>query len=256
MDSLSGVYVLFSNFMLLHPYFWGWCSFYIIYKYGKYPLKLTFTVKTNGWILISNTWIVRSLSISKIQNYNINFRLPWCLRLEKNPLAMWETWVWFLGWEDPLEEDMATHSSILAWGIPMDRGAWWAAVLGSQRVGTTKHSNRTQNAWDRWPLDSTLVWWGCSCLERNVTCETALQSACTKGSIHFPQTKTTFFTSLQGICFLIQLCSLPASHPCASLCKTDTDTCRYFKSWLSVASSKKLSWNFIVQVIGFYFLPL
>ena len=114
--------------------------------------------------------------------------------------------------------DMATYSNILAWGIPMDRGAWWAAVLGSQRVGTTKHSNRTQNAWDRWPLDSTLVWWGCSCLERNVTCETALQSASTKGSIHFPQTKTTFFTSLQGICFLIQLCSLPASHPCASLC--------------------------------------
>ena len=33
----------------------------------------------------------------------------------------------FLGWEDPLEEDMATHSSILAWRIPMDRGAWHAA---------------------------------------------------------------------------------------------------------------------------------
>ena len=32
----------------------------------------------------------------------------------KNPPAMWETWVQSLGWEDPLEEDMATHSSILA----------------------------------------------------------------------------------------------------------------------------------------------
>ena len=31
-----------------------------------------------------------------------------------------------LGWEDPLEEGMATHSSILAWRIPMDRGTWWA----------------------------------------------------------------------------------------------------------------------------------
>ena len=30
-----------------------------------------------------------------------------------------------LGWEDPLEEGMATHSSILAWRIPVDRGAWW-----------------------------------------------------------------------------------------------------------------------------------
>ena len=46
-------------------------------------------------------------------------------------------WVRSLGQEDPLEEGMATHSSILAWGIPWDRGAWRAAV---HRV--TK--NRTQ----------------------------------------------------------------------------------------------------------------
>ena len=47
----------------------------------------------------------------------------------KNPLAMQETketWVRSLDWEDPLEEGMATHSSILAWRIPMDREAWWA----------------------------------------------------------------------------------------------------------------------------------
>ena len=44
--------------------------------------------------------------------------------------AMWETWAWSLGWEDPLEEDTASHSSILAWRIPMDRKAWWAAVHG------------------------------------------------------------------------------------------------------------------------------
>ena len=43
---------------------------------------------------------------------------------------MWETWVRSLGWEDPLEGGMATHSSILAWRIPMDTGAWWAIVLG------------------------------------------------------------------------------------------------------------------------------
>jgi len=41
----------------------------------------------------------------------------------KNPPAMWDPWVRSLGWEDPLEEGMATHSSILAWRIPMDRGA-------------------------------------------------------------------------------------------------------------------------------------
>ena len=44
-------------------------------------------------------------------------------QLVKNLPAMQETQVRFLGWEDPLEEGMATHSSILAWRIPMDRGA-------------------------------------------------------------------------------------------------------------------------------------
>ena len=44
----------------------------------------------------------------------------------KNPPAMQETQVPSLGQEDPLEEEMATHSSILAW--KMDRGAWWATV--------------------------------------------------------------------------------------------------------------------------------
>ena len=37
--------------------------------------------------------------------------------------VMWETWVKSLGWEDALEEGMTTHSSILAWRIPKDRGA-------------------------------------------------------------------------------------------------------------------------------------
>ena len=44
-------------------------------------------------------------------------------QMVKNLLAMLETWVRSLAWEDPLEEGMSTHSSILAWRIPMDRGA-------------------------------------------------------------------------------------------------------------------------------------
>ena len=54
----------------------------------------------------------------------------------KNLPAMWETWVQSLGWEDPLEEGMATHSSILAWKIPMDRGAWRATVQGVTKSWT------------------------------------------------------------------------------------------------------------------------
>ena len=49
-------------------------------------------------------------------------------QMVKNPPARWEAWVRSLGWEDPLEEGMAIHSSILAWRIPMDRGAWQATV--------------------------------------------------------------------------------------------------------------------------------
>ena len=47
---------------------------------------------------------------------------------------MQETWVQFLGREYPLEKGMATHTSILAWTIPMDRGAWGLQSMGSQRI--------------------------------------------------------------------------------------------------------------------------
>ena len=57
-------------------------------------------------------------------------------QMVKNPLAMQETWVQSLGWEDPLEECMATHSSILAWRIPMDRGDWRATVHGVAKSQT------------------------------------------------------------------------------------------------------------------------
>ena len=51
-------------------------------------------------------------------------------QMAKNPSAMLEIWDLSLGWEDPLEEGMTTHSSILAWRIPMDRGVWRATVHG------------------------------------------------------------------------------------------------------------------------------
>ena len=54
----------------------------------------------------------------------------------KNLPVMKETWAQFLGWEDPLGEGMTTHSSILAWTIPMDRGAWWATVHGVTKSRT------------------------------------------------------------------------------------------------------------------------
>ena len=57
-------------------------------------------------------------------------------QIVKNPPTMLETWVRYLGWEDPLEEGMATHSSIHAWRILMDRGAWQATVHGITKSWT------------------------------------------------------------------------------------------------------------------------
>ena len=56
-------------------------------------------------------------------------------QLVKNLPAMQETWVQSLGWEDPLEEGMATHHSILAWRIPWTEEAGGLQSIGSQRVG-------------------------------------------------------------------------------------------------------------------------
>ena len=75
----------------------------------------------------------------------------------KNPPAIWETWVQSVGWEDPLKEDMATHSSILAWRISMDRGVWCATVHGVTKSQTRqklsiahimyKHRKQHRSSW-------------------------------------------------------------------------------------------------------------
>jgi len=60
---------------------------------------------------------------------------------------MQETWVPFLGQEDPLEKEMATHSSILAWKNPMDRGVWRATVPGvAEELDTTERLNNNNKS--------------------------------------------------------------------------------------------------------------
>ena len=58
---------------------------------------------------------------------------PWVAQTVKSLPAMWETWVRSLGWEDPLEEGMATYSSILVWRIPWTEEPGGSTQL--QRVG-------------------------------------------------------------------------------------------------------------------------
>ena len=59
---------------------------------------------------------------------------PLVVQMMKNPSAMQETWVYSLGWKDPLEEGTATHSSILAWRMPWAIEPSGLQSMGSQRV--------------------------------------------------------------------------------------------------------------------------
>ena len=61
-------------------------------------------------------------------------------QLVENLPAMWETWIRSRGWDDPLEDGMATPFSILAWRIPMNRGAWLSIVHGITK-GQTRLSD-------------------------------------------------------------------------------------------------------------------
>ena len=68
-------------------------------------------------------------SPDQLPDYRCQVERDWAslvAQMVKNPPAMQETWVQPLGWEDPLEEGMATHSRILAWRIHMDRGVGYS----------------------------------------------------------------------------------------------------------------------------------
>ena len=91
------------------------------------------------WPFLLFCWLHGKLILPRLkltsgpENIMVDFILAmagFLAQMVKNLPAMWETWVQSLSWKDPLEEGMATHSSILAWRIPMDRGTWWATVHG------------------------------------------------------------------------------------------------------------------------------
>ena len=63
------------------------------------------------------------------------------------------------GWEDPLKNDIATHSSILDWRIPMDRGAWWATIHGIAESDTTERLSTAHiYIFHPYPFSSLIVW--------------------------------------------------------------------------------------------------
>ena len=90
------------------------------------------SVKVWMWISHSRPYAQLSTCVS----WSTNSGSPSLVaQLVKNPPAMPETLVQFLGWEDPLEKGMATHSSILAWRIPWTEEPGRLQSMGLQRVG-------------------------------------------------------------------------------------------------------------------------
>ena len=75
-------------------------------------------------------------------------------QMGKNLPAVLETWVQSLGWDDPLEKLMTTHSNILAWRISMDTGAWWAMYgpWGHRDSDTTEHSTACHSDFQLIPI--------------------------------------------------------------------------------------------------------
>ena len=73
-------------------------------------------------------------------------------QMVKNLPAMQENWVQSLGWEDPLEKDMATHTSILAWRIPWTEEPGRLQSMERQRIGHDSASNMYDPATTLWVL--------------------------------------------------------------------------------------------------------
>ena len=91
----------------------------------------------------------------------------------KNLPAIQKTWVRSLGWEDPLEEGIATHSSILAWRIPGDRGDWWATVHGVAEL-LIRQNDSAQHSILKFSIKFVttvlllFMFWVSDCTKRNV----------------------------------------------------------------------------------------
>ena len=103
---------------------------------GLHKLTLTCWINTAvNYTLIDCKDFFSTAAILRFDSDSKEELNVWAFLVE-NPPAMREAWVWSLGWENLLEENMATHSSTLAWRIPMDRGAWRATVHGVAKSRT------------------------------------------------------------------------------------------------------------------------
>ena len=133
-------------------------------------------------------------------------------QMVKNLPAMRETWVRSLGWEGPLEEGMATHSSILTWRIPMDKRAWQATVLGVSESDSTEQLSMTHY----FQRDSGHFWKKC-CItlhdnyfaEENISLKCMCYNIASHSAFSYNIWKSK---SLSLTCYLVDVCVFIGSY--------------------------------------------
>ena len=154
-----------STVLILYIEFWrqySWLNWLIMFALVLFlfNLGITFAVSWKNWKQFLFFYFLEQFVFSETIWICLQSRRPWfdswvrniTWRRDRLPVPGFmdfpggsdgkesacnvETWVWSLGWEDPLEEGMATHSSILAWRIPMDWKAWQATVHGVTKSWT------------------------------------------------------------------------------------------------------------------------
>ena len=138
----------------------GWvdfrCRYFLIYK-SHLKLKSVSCISTepSGKPMFSNRWFNKK----EWKQKTLYMKLALVAQMVKNLPAMWETWVWPLGQEDPLEKRMTTHSNILAWRIPWAEEPGRLQSLGLQSLTQLKwlsmHTSemQTQQITSVFPID-------------------------------------------------------------------------------------------------------
>ena len=139
------------------------------------------------------------LSIKSINtNYSMQEGFPSGLII-KNLSAVEETWVWFLGWENPMWERMFTHSSILAWRIPWTEEAGRLQSMVSQRVRQTKVTEHTSTVCrtHTFSYNQYVIHTDASSMSSELVCSN-VQLLCFSPSLPFPQVSLTWMTAVSS----------------------------------------------------------
>ena len=111
-------------------FFCGWVVFHCVYISHILWASLVAQLVKNSPAM-QETWFDSWVISSPEEGVGYSLQYFWgslVAQMVENLSATWETWVRSPGWEDPFKEAIATHSSILSWRVPMNRGAWLAAA--------------------------------------------------------------------------------------------------------------------------------